>query len=113
MKADKFIVTHLQSIESNTKLFKSTELRNKSLQLELEVEKLSKSPKSIYIPDPTHISELEVMHVPEISYISDLNYTSDSPHSPISFHNTSSENEDDPLTSDDSMNYQENWKGKN
>lgn len=33
MKAYKFIIIHLQSIESNTKLFKSTELRKKLLQL--------------------------------------------------------------------------------
>jgi len=37
MKADKFVITHLQSIESNAKLFKSAELRNKTKKLQIYV----------------------------------------------------------------------------
>lgn len=36
MKADKFVVTHLQNIKSNSKLFKSTELRSLKPQLKDE-----------------------------------------------------------------------------
>lgn len=32
MKADKFIITHLKSIETNAKLFRSTQLRNMNLE---------------------------------------------------------------------------------
>lgn len=32
MSADKFVITHLESIESNSKLFKSTQLRNMAFE---------------------------------------------------------------------------------
>jgi len=125
MKADKFVITHLQSIESNAKLFKSAELRNKTQKLQLlQIDEQLKSPTLIQTSEP------EVIDAPQIALISQLNYTSDSPHTPLSFHTPdsphtqdlacnasctsySSENEVDSLASTDSMNYQENWKGKN
>lgn len=78
MKADKFVISHLKSIESNAKLFKSTELRNKSQQVQLqEIDELINSPKSIYTTDLVQTSEPEVIQAPEITFISDFSYTLD------------------------------------
>lgn len=99
-------------------------VRNYEIKKKLQIDEQLKSPTSIQTSEP------EVIDAPEIAFILQLKYTSYSPHTPLSFHTPdsphtqdlacnasctsySSENEVDSLASTDSMNYQENWKGKN
>lgn len=143
MKADKFVITHLKSIESNAKLFKSTELRNsvpcienedklKYANIDSDSDEKNDILKNKKVEDKINTPKFNIQEFEECSpskmiesysmpQSPKIAYASKSVHTPesiadsihLNFLSESSDYERNSQVSTDSMNYQENWKGKN